>query len=97
MDRFLKENWRGIRECVGCSVSPYTTTRDGKFVLDTVPGCPNVAVFAGGNGRAFKFAPLIGKCLADIVSEQEPSFDIGPLSAARGGIWLQLPTYACRL
>lgn len=40
--------------------SPYTMTTDNYFVLDTLPGMEHVAVFTGGSGRAFKFAPLIG-------------------------------------
>ena len=36
-------------------------TSDGMFVLDQLPGCPEVSVFTGGNGRAFKFAILLGR------------------------------------
>ena len=36
-------------------------TPDGRFVLDRLPGRPEVALFCGGNGRAFKFAPLLGR------------------------------------
>lgn len=38
--------------------SPYTMTEDSYFVMDKV--APNVAIFAGGSGRAFKFGPLLG-------------------------------------
>ncbi|MGH8921172.1 MAG: FAD-dependent oxidoreductase, partial [Actinomycetes bacterium] len=43
----------------------YTIPPDQNFVLDTVPGHPNVSV-AVGAGHAFKFASLIGSILADL-------------------------------
>ena len=50
---------------VNCS--PYTMTKDAMFVLDTVPEHPNVSVFSAGNGRAFKFGPMLGRALANLV------------------------------
>lgn len=50
-----------IADCRDMQSSPYTMTKDGYFVLDKLPGRPEVCMFTGGNGRAFKFAPLIGR------------------------------------
>lgn len=37
---------------------------------------PNVVIFAGGNGRAFKFAPLIGDCLSALLIGKPAPMDI---------------------
>lgn len=39
----------------------YTMTPDGMFILDVLPRYPEVAIFAGGCGRAFKFGILLGR------------------------------------
>lgn len=64
MDGFVAEHLEGNPKRVQDFVSPYTMTKDSYFVMDTLPNYPNVALFSGGSGRAFKFAPLIGDCLS---------------------------------
>ncbi len=83
LDQFLRHNWDGIKECVGLYFSPYTMTKDTLFVLDKLPGYPQISLFTGGSGQAFKFTPLLGKLLAELVLDQTPSFDLSPLSASR--------------
>ena len=83
LDKFLRHNWDGILDCVGLYSSPYTMTEDTLFVLDQLPGYPQISLFTGGSGQAFKFAPLLGKVLAELVLEQTPSVDLSPLSASR--------------
>ena len=83
LDQFLRENWDGIQECLGLYCSPYTMTRDTLFVLDKLPQYPQISIFTGGSGQAFKFAPLLGKLLAELVMDQTPSVDLSPLSASR--------------
>lgn len=60
----------------------YTLTPDRDFVIDTLPGHPNV-VTAIGAGHAFKFASLIGKLLAEKVSDQPSSADLTPFKFDR--------------
>ena len=87
MDAFLAEHWAGAElERVDLQCSPYTMTCDGAFVLDRLPGCPEVVVFTGGSGRAFKFGPLLGRLMAELARGDEPSYDLGPLSALREGV-----------
>jgi glycine/D-amino acid oxidase-like deaminating enzyme len=45
----------------------YTMSPDGHFFADTVPGLDNVAFVAGLSGHGFKFAPVLGKHLVDLV------------------------------
>jgi sarcosine oxidase len=83
LDRFLRTHWRGIGDPIEFRVSPYTMTRDNRFVLDRLPTHPSVTLFTGGSGHAFKFAPLIGLALAELVLGKEPSFDLAPLAVDR--------------
>ena len=55
----------------------YTLTPDRDFVIDSLPGHAHVAT-AIGAGHAFKFASLIGKVLAEIVSDQPINADLTP-------------------
>jgi N-methyl-L-tryptophan oxidase len=41
----------------------YTNTPDEDFLIDRVPGYPNVVFAAGFSGHGFKFAPAIGELL----------------------------------
>ena len=87
IDDFVKEQWGGVYdERVEIVASPYTMTKDSMFVLDTLPSHPGVAVFSAGNGRAFKFAPVLGDALAALVMGEEPPFDISPMAIDRPGL-----------
>ena len=46
----------------------YTMTPDENFLLGTHPHHPSVIIAAGFSGHGFKFAPVIGEILADLVS-----------------------------
>ena len=54
----------------------YTMTRDENFLLDFLPGHPNVVVGSGGSGHAFKFAPFIGEELANYIVGKKSEFDL---------------------
>ncbi len=45
----------------------YSTTPDENFVLATHPGHPAVTVACGFSGHGFKFVPIVGEVLADLV------------------------------
>ncbi len=83
LDTFLRQNWRGIDKCVSLHCCPYTMTKDTLFVLDRLPQFPQVTIFTGGSGQAFKFAPILGKLLSELVLEQELSVDITPFNIQR--------------
>ncbi len=86
LDQFLHQNWHGIEECLGLYCSPYTMTKDTLFVLDRLPEYPQISIFTGGSGQAFKFAPLLGKLISELVLNQTPSVDLSPLSASRESV-----------
>ena len=45
----------------------YDNTPDDDFILDNLPGLPNAYVAAGFSGHGFKFAPIIGKSMAELM------------------------------
>jgi sarcosine oxidase len=66
--RFLREHLPDADgSCNRRSVCIYTLTPDRHFILDVHPEHPNVAVAAGFSGHGFKFAPVVGEILADLV------------------------------
>jgi glycine/D-amino acid oxidase-like deaminating enzyme len=95
IDAFVQSQWGDVYgERVDMVASPYTMSKDAMFVLDTLPGHPNVSIFSAGNGRAFKFGPMLGKALAALVTGTPPPFDIAPMSLRREGICKSTDTAA---
>jgi sarcosine oxidase len=61
----------------------YTMSPDGHFIVDRLPGHTNVAIAAGFSGHGFKFAPVIGEALADLVQFGRSDLPIGFLGFQR--------------
>lgn len=55
----------------------YTNTPDEHFWIDHHPTQPQVLVASPCSGHGFKFAPVIGEILADLIQHKRPRFDIG--------------------
>jgi sarcosine oxidase len=62
----------------------YTLTPDGDFVLGPLAGCPHVFTTALA-GHGFKFAPVLGEIMADLLEGRKPAFDLARFKAARFG------------
>lgn len=60
----------------------YTLTPDRDFVIDSVPGHPNILVGLGA-AHAFKFASLIGRTLSELATGRPPSVEIEPFRIDR--------------
>ena len=60
----------------------YTMPLDRHFVLDALPGLPQIFVFVGG-GHAYKFASLIGKILGELAIDGHTDYPIAPFSLLR--------------
>ena len=67
------------------SVCLYTNTPDEDFVLDRHPDHPDVVLFAGGSGHAFKFMPVLGALMADLLTDEPPRHDASPFRINRFG------------
>ena len=60
-----------------------TNTPDGDFALGTHPECPRVQLACGFSGHGYKFSPVIGELMADLVLEGRTRRPLGPLQVAR--------------
>jgi len=60
----------------------YTLTPDRDFVVDTLPGHPEVVVAIGG-GHGFKFASLMGRMLSELAIDGRTPRDISPFRLDR--------------
>ena len=63
----------------------YTMTPDGDFLIDHLPGAPQVIVASPCSGHGFKFAPVIGEILADLATHGATRHDIARFSLSRFG------------
>ena len=83
VERFLQ---RYLPSALGPVISTktclYTLTPDRDFVIDLVPGHPNIS-FAIGAGHAFKFASVIGRILGELVCDGGTRSEISEFSAGR--------------
>jgi monomeric sarcosine oxidase len=68
-----------LREHLTCL---YTMTQDRRFAVGPLPDTPQVIVASACSGHGFKFAPVIGAALADLVGGR-PRPDLEFLSLAR--------------
>ena len=63
----------------------YTMTPDGDFIIDHMPGAPDVIVASPCSGHGFKFAPVIGEIAADLAVDGATRHDISRFELARFG------------
>jgi sarcosine oxidase len=54
----------------------YTTTADGRFVVDRHPELPNVTVVSACSGHGFKHSAALGEAVADNVLGKAPRVDL---------------------
>lgn len=86
IDDFVFSNLKGVKRRVDMTCSPYSMSKDSFFVLDRLPEHPEIVLYTGGSGRDFKFAPLLGRCIVDLVLGRKPSYDVTPFSATREAV-----------
>jgi sarcosine oxidase len=84
LQRFLENHLPCVRSVVKeHSVCMYTMTPDEHFIIDRHPGHSNVFLAAGFSGHGFKFVPVVGSVLADLVIDGETKEPVAFLSASR--------------
>ncbi|NJK43436.1 MAG: FAD-dependent oxidoreductase [Pleurocapsa sp. SU_196_0] len=49
----------------------YTDTPDADFVVDRVPGAPQVVTVSACSGHGFKFAPIIGELVVGLLEASD--------------------------
>lgn len=67
------------------SVCMYTMSPDEHFIVDRHPESDRVAFAAGLSGHGFKFAPVLGEALVDLVTTGRTELPIGFLGSHRFG------------
>jgi sarcosine oxidase len=61
----------------------YTMTPDGDFIIDRLPGAPQIVIASPCSGHGFKFAPAVGEILADLATTGVTRHDISRFALAR--------------
>lgn len=72
---FLPRHAGAYRESSTCF---YTRTPSGHFVIDRMPGAPQVVFASACNGYGFKFSAAVGEALAALALGAEPPVDVTP-------------------
>ncbi len=84
LSQFVSAHLSGIHpQPVRHSVCLYTVSPDQHFIVDRHPRWPNVAVACGFSGHGFKFAPVIGEVLTDLVQHGRTPLPIEFLGLSR--------------
>jgi glycine/D-amino acid oxidase-like deaminating enzyme len=67
--QFLRDHLPQIADAsiVARRLCLYSDTPDGDFLIDRHPTDEGLYLATGGSGHAFKFAPVLGDCVADVV------------------------------
>ncbi len=68
-------------EVIHTKVCLYDMTENSDFVLDVDPVNPEVVYGYGFSGHGFKFAPLMGELLSDLILGRKPSFPLERFTA----------------
>ena len=61
----------------------FTNSPDEHFIVDNLPGQPEVILAAGFSGHGFKFASVIGEVLADLAQDGRTQHDISMFALDR--------------
>ncbi|HWW10131.1 MAG TPA: N-methyl-L-tryptophan oxidase [Candidatus Acidoferrales bacterium] len=81
---FAETALKGVRpDIVRTIVCMYANTPDELFILGALPGSPGVVVIGGCSGHSFKFAPILGDVVADLVLEGKTHREVAHFSPAR--------------
>jgi sarcosine oxidase len=71
---------RDVEDYDGCD---YDLVSDDEFVLGAIPGVPHAHVGVGWRGTGYKFAPWVGRVLAELAIGGGTVYDIARFAPAR--------------
>jgi glycine/D-amino acid oxidase-like deaminating enzyme len=74
--KFLSESLPGLTEepFLDTKTCLYCDTWDGDFYIDRDPELPALVYATGGSGHAFKFTPVLGRLVADVVEHKTNAY-----------------------
>jgi len=75
--------WVADAKVLDSACCPYTDTLDLRFVIDFLPGLPQVLVSSPCSGHGFKFASAIGEAQAELLLDGKSRFDLSPFRIDR--------------
>lgn len=86
MRRCVSEHIPGLSgPLVHATTCMYTCTPDGHFLIDRHPRHPNIVIGSPCSGHGFKFVPVIGEILADLVTSGATRHPIALFGLSRFG------------
>jgi glycine/D-amino acid oxidase-like deaminating enzyme len=88
IDSFIEQCMPGLREATFRDVDDvdqcdYDLVADDDFVLGAIPGVANAFVGVGWRGTGYKFAPWVGRVLAELALQDGTVYDVGRFDPAR--------------
>jgi sarcosine oxidase len=91
VEEFVAECIPGLRDAEVVDVATasgvdncwYDLVADDEFILGAVPGAPGLFTGVGWRGTGYKFAPWVGRVLAQLALQQGTVYDIGRFTPAR--------------
>jgi glycine/D-amino acid oxidase-like deaminating enzyme len=72
-----------VRDVEDVDQCDYDLVADDDFVLGAIPGVANAFVGVGWRGTGYKFAPWVGRVLADLALRDGTDYDIDRFAPAR--------------
>ncbi len=73
-------------DIIAAETCRYTMTPDENFILDRHPEYPHILIASPCSGHGFKFAPLIGRILADLAMDGTTEYKIDRFRLDRPGL-----------
>ncbi|MCC6317521.1 MAG: N-methyl-L-tryptophan oxidase [Gemmatimonadaceae bacterium] len=70
-------------EVLQAKVCIFTNTPDEDFIIDRLPGSPEVLIASACSGHGFKFAAVVGEIVADLIARGSTTHDIARHALAR--------------
>ena len=91
VEEFVAECLPGLRDAEVVDVATasgvdtcwYDLVADDEFILGAAPGAPGLFTGVGWRGTGYKFAPWVGRVLAQLALQQGTVYDIGRFTPAR--------------
>ncbi|HUA04599.1 MAG TPA: FAD-dependent oxidoreductase [Solirubrobacteraceae bacterium] len=80
MSTLLDAHAEPVKDVDGCD---YDLVADDEFVLGAVPGFADAYVGVGWRGTGYKFAPWVGRALAELAVDRGTAYDLGRFDPAR--------------
>ncbi len=69
-----------VKDADQCS---YDMVKDKNFIIGKLPGFKNIFIGTGWNGTGYKFAPIVGKILSELLIPGQTMYDIARFSPER--------------